>query len=401
MVRHIRILAGLLDRRAGSQLYHKELACRLAARGHRVSVVCFGAVPEVQACADVFEVLRKPYHEIRFCWRFASLLQYRHCGRQLAGLKLPPADVVIGGEHLVLKAHREMFPDTPWVYLPHSLVVRHEIDRANFPPIARYVSQWVYGRLQRWALNSADRTLRFTRRACEVLASSYPPSLRPRFVVNPAGVDLPRPAVRVPADDVRLLIAGRLVPMKGVELALTALGELRHYQWRLDVIGEGELRPSLERQAAALGLGDRIRFHGFQADPARWYGGADLLLFPSQSESLGLVLLEAMSHGTPCLGFLADGKTFWNVNDEIIEHGTTGLLARAAEDFRRQLEGVLRCPQQLALLGQAARCHVAQNFTWESHLDRYESLFEELLAESQRRPRRGGPQPLTAGECGR
>ena len=64
---------------------------------------------------------------------------------------MPPADVVIGGEHLFLKEHCRRFPQTPWVYLPHSLLVDQEIRSYNLPPLMRWISTTLYVRLQRWA----------------------------------------------------------------------------------------------------------------------------------------------------------------------------------------------------------------------------------------------------------
>lgn len=387
MTRHVRILVGWLDRGAGSHVYHRELAVRLASRGYRVSVVCFEAVPEVLECAEVTEVRPSPFEHGRLTWRLASWLQYRHCSRELLARPLPPADVVVGGEHLFLKAHRRKFPGTPWIYLPHSMVVAREIAGYGLPRSMHVVANQVYGRLQRWALRHANLTLRFTRRACQVMAEHYGGSLQPRFVVNPIGIDLPEnSSVKPPGEtELRLLILGRLIPSKGVDTALTALAGQRRRRWRLDVVGDGPLRGELERRAYELGIADRVHFHGFEPDPSSWYARSDLLLFPSRSESLGLVLLEAMGHGVPCLAIRADGAHYWNVNDEVIDDGRIGLLADGEAGFARLLESVLDRPDQLPPLGQAARRHVAENHTWDAHLDRYEEFFEPLLGGHLRR----------------
>jgi glycosyltransferase involved in cell wall biosynthesis len=386
----VRILAGRLDRGAGSHVYHLELARRLASRGHRVSLVCFGSVPEVLDCAEVFELPAVDQAQVPFLWRFAAWSRHRIATRWLLGLDLPPADVVIGGEHLFLKGHRRRFPRMPFIYLPHSMVVSQEIEGYGLPPVMHCVTLHVYRQLQRWALNHSDRTLRFTHRACEVLAEHYGRSARPRFAFNPPGFDLP-PCSREEGagGEVRLLIVGQLVARKRVDTALSALSALRHYSWSLQVVGEGHLRGDLERQAVEMGLGGRVHFRGFHPDPAAFYHQADLLLFPSRSESLGFVLLEAMSHGVPCLAIRADGVNYWNVNEEIIDDGRTGVLADGEVDFGRRLESILRRPGQLARLGQAARRHVAENHAWDRHIDRYEGLFGEMLAEGRSSAREG------------
>jgi glycosyltransferase involved in cell wall biosynthesis len=377
---HVRILAGPVDNTAGSHVYHREMIRRLAARGHRVSVICFQATPEVHACAEVVEIPRTPARQGTLTWRLASWIEYRHFTRELMARTLSCPDVVVTGEHLLTKGHWQKFPQTPLIYFPHAPVTAVEIEHYMKPGIMRWVSKQVYGRLQRWTLNHADRTVRFTRRACQTLLSYYGSSIRPRFCVNPAGVDLPDPSHKVNhIGEVRLLSVGRLVQYKGLDLALTALSGLRQYPWRLDIVGEGKYRPALERRTQSLELAERVHFHGFQPDLLRWYDEADLFLFPSKCEGFGLVLLDAMSHGVPCLGIKADGVTYVNMNEEIIDHGNTGLLAENEADFTRQLERALQQPGGLTELGRAARRRIAEHHTWDKHLDRYEELFDELL----------------------
>lgn len=380
MARHIRILAGKLDRQAGSHVYHQELIRRLAARGYRVSVLCFEAVPEVRGCAEVFEVSPQG-PQWPLLWRLTTLFAFLRCVRGMKRLELDQADVVIAGEHLFLQEHAKRFPQTPWIYLPHSLVVRQEIEGYGLPPVMHWATNQVYTRLQRWALSHANRTLRFTRWSCEVLKDSYGGKIQPRFVINPVGITLPdqvsmSETVRKP---VRLLYLGQLIPRKRVEALPPILAGLRNEAWQLDIVGQGPLRHELEAQIQQLGLSDRVRFHGFHPHPEQWYRRADLLLLPSRSESLGLVVLEAMSYGVPCLTFRADGMTTWHPLHEILDHGRTGLLAADPEDFKRLLLEVLRSPEKLLLYGQAARKYVVERHSWERHLDRYEELFDELL----------------------
>jgi glycosyltransferase involved in cell wall biosynthesis len=377
---HVRVLAGRVDNTCGSHVYHRRLVQKLAARGHRVSLVCFQAVPEVLECAEVFEVPIEPHAGRRALWRFASWLQYRDCTRKLLRLGLPPADVVFCGEHLLMKGHWRLFPRTPWLYFPHAMTVAQQIECDPLPPVMRWVTTRVYTRLQHWGLGHADRTVRFTRVASDELAKRYGDGARLRFFVNPVGADLPEVGEKEGGRaEVRLLYVGQLIARKRLDTILSALSRLRHYAWSFEVVGDGELRERFEEQTRSLGLEGRVRFHGFQPDPAEWYRRADLLLLTSRSESLGLVLIEAMSYGVPCLAIRADGINYWNVNEEIISHGRTGLLGNGEEGFARELEAVLRRPEQLADLGRAARRRIAEHHTWDKHLERYEKLFDELV----------------------
>jgi glycosyltransferase involved in cell wall biosynthesis len=381
---HIRVLAGHVDRGAGSHVYHQQLVRRLAARGHRVSLVCFAGAPEVADCAEVYEVPKPAGSPPPFLWRFSALRDCLHCTRSLARLPLPAADVVIGGEHLFLKAHYRKFPQTPWIYLPHSLVVDQEIGSYHMPPLMQWVSTRLYVHLQRWALNHAQRTLRFTDLACDALRQRYGHSIHPRFVVNPMGVELAEVVERPSGGPVRLLWVGQLIPRKRIDVALAALGRLEQCAWHFDVVGDGLERPALERQAQQLGLGERVRFHGFQPDPGPWYRQADLLLFPSLLENLPVTMLEAMSHGVPCLAMRGDGGRAHNANAEVIEHDADGFLAASDDDFLRQLERLLQQPDRLRSAGMAAQGTIRERHTWDQHLDQYEQLIAELLGARPR-----------------
>ncbi|MDI1295030.1 MAG: glycosyltransferase, partial [bacterium] len=107
---------------------------------------------------------------------------------------------------------------------------------------------------------------------------------------------LPR-AVGQPA---RLLMVGRLAPQKDQALALAALAQLRHLDWRLIIAGHGPLLAALQAQCRALGIDDRIAFIGFVGDPDRMaalMGEADLLLQPSRWEGLAATVIEALACG--------------------------------------------------------------------------------------------------------
>jgi glycosyltransferase involved in cell wall biosynthesis len=375
---HVRVLAGRVDRGAGSHVYHQQLVRRLAARGHRVSLVCFNQDAEVGRDVEVHAIPPAEPTSFPFAWRFSAVRNYRHAHRGLLETNLPEADVVIGGEHLFLKAHAQRFPSTPWIYLPHSMLVDHEIGSYNLPGLLAFVTRSLYVHLQKWALRSAARTMRFTVMACTALTHRYP-TVQPRFFVNPMATEMPPVGSRRrDGGPVRLLWVGRLVPGKRIDVALDALAEISAANWMFDVVGDGEARPQLEEQARRLGLSDRVFFHGFQSDPAEWFSQADLLVFPSRLENFPVTMVEAMSHGVACLAMRGDGVRYHTANAEIVEHGRDGFLANSDEDFGRVLAELLERPQLLRHAGETARDTVARLYTWDHHLGRLEELFDEL-----------------------
>lgn len=102
-------------------------------------------------------------------------------------------------------------------------------------------------------------------------------------------------------ENARFLFVGRLTRLKGLDVVLEALSGLVDRPWHLDVVGDGPQREELEGMARDLGLADRVTFAGFRDDVAVWMARSGCLLFPSHSEGMGLVALEALQMGLPLL----------------------------------------------------------------------------------------------------
>jgi len=120
----------------------------------------------------------------------------------------------------------------------------------------------------------------------------------------------------IAADDSVALYVGRVALEKNLGFLLEATASaLRHSsalcpRLRLVIAGAGPALAGLKRQAAALGIEDRVRFVGY-LDRTRelpdCYAAADLFVFPSKTETQGLVLLEALAMGLPAYGIPAMG----------------------------------------------------------------------------------------------
>jgi glycosyltransferase involved in cell wall biosynthesis len=124
------------------------------------------------------------------------------------------------------------------------------------------------------------------------------------IIANPVDVDaLRRRALsirRTPGSGLRLVAVGRLTRQKGLDRLIELLPSLPP-DLRLDVLGDGAERTMLDTRLGALGLADRVVFHGFTADAAAWIAGADALVLPSRWEGLPNVVLESLALGTPVI----------------------------------------------------------------------------------------------------
>ncbi|HEX6810091.1 MAG TPA: glycosyltransferase family 4 protein [Planctomycetota bacterium] len=188
----------------------------------------------------------------------------------------------------------------------------------------------------------------------------------------------------------RLVFVGRLVDWKALDVALDAIADAgADVPCTLDVAGEGPMRAAWERHAAARGLGDRVRFHGFVPQTAvpAMLARADALLLPSIYECGGAVVLEAMAMGRVVVATAWGGPL-----DYLDEH--TGILVPPAgradlvNGFAAALRRLQREPAARAALGEAARRRCREHFDWAAKVDTGLQLYADAIARAKRGARR-------------
>jgi glycosyltransferase involved in cell wall biosynthesis len=179
-------------------------------------------------------------------------------------------------------------------------------------------------------------------------------------------------------DDVIVMTVGRLSSEKGHRYLMQAMPDVlaANPRIRLVVVGDGLLRQNMTRQAAELGIAERVFFLGFRSDVPALMAQCDLLVNPSVGEALGNVILEAMALGKPVIGTTAGGMR------EVIEHGETGLIvpfadSHALADAIRQLAAD---PQRLRAMGERGRARVLSDFTVERMAEGLAEVFRRSIA---------------------
>lgn len=188
----------------------------------------------------------------------------------------------------------------------------------------------------------------------------------PRAEASHAGT---RAALGLEADRPIVVIAGRVQPLKGHELAVRALAELHALRgWAPLLVVAGEATPGdeafatgLRALAAELGVATDVRFVGaLHRDVlADLLAAADLTIVPSFSETFGLVALESAASGTPVIAFRAGG-----LSESVVE-GVSGLLlgTRDPRYWATEMALLIENDERRAALGITARAH-AERFTW-------------------------------------
>lgn len=151
--------------------------------------------------------------------------------------------------------------------------------------------------------------------------------------ICPNGVIADQPGVlrtRI-SSPIRLGLACRLVPIKGVCIALHTLAALvaRGVDATLDIAGDGPLRRELQNLAQRLGLGAKVRFLGSVGDMGAFFNSIDMLLHAALREPFGMVAAEAQAAGVPVVCTAIDGLP------EVVAHGETGLCVAPTGDLAR------------------------------------------------------------------
>ncbi|MDH3427975.1 MAG: glycosyltransferase family 4 protein [Gemmatimonadota bacterium] len=150
---------------------------------------------------------------------------------------------------------------------------------------------------------------------------------------------------RLPTDrPLRLGACGRLLPFKGVSLALHALRELMEsgVEASLEIAGTGPLAQQLDDVIRRLGIGDRTRLLGEVGDIEAFYDRIDLLLHPALREPCANVIPEAMARGCPVIAGNVDGVP------ELVDDGVTGTILEPSlplSDYARFGAHVGRLPR--------------------------------------------------------
>jgi len=166
------------------------------------------------------------------------------------------------------------------------------------------------------------------------------------------------------SDAPSLVVLGRLVPHKRVELAMETLAALRatHPDLVLHVVGHGYWHDELVAHADRLGVRDAVRFHGFVDEETknRLLGSAWVNLLPSLKEGWGLAIIEAGALGLPSVAFREASGT----NESVLD-GETGYLVDDLGHMIQVTGRLLADPALCKELGEGAR-EFASGFSWEA-----------------------------------
>jgi len=202
-----------------------------------------------------------------------------------------------------------------------------------------------------------------------------------RLAVLENGVDVERFAGGKPPNiagpNVRIGALANLRPVKNLDLLIRAAGRLaiNHPGFVVEIAGEGEQRPELERLIANQNCRERISLLGAVSDVPAFLASLEIAVLCSRSEGMSNAVLEYMAAGRAIVA------TRVGANDRLIQHEVDGLLIPPGDEaaLADALERLLNDPALAARLGAAARRRAVESFSRTAMCRRFEDFYARLI----------------------
>lgn len=376
-MRIVHVTDSFAPRIGGIERQVEALARRQRAQGHDVAVIT--------AVRDNAELDLPVARASGRRWLTAAF-PWRHCRMVEAVLDAAPVDIV--------HAHFTIISPLP-VYVTRAAT------RRGIPVAVTVHSLW-------WKISTATRILnlpfgrgraRSAWSAVSTVAAGHVRRTLPgldEVSVVPNLVDTgwwhpTEPTRATGAEEIRLVLVGRLVKRKHIREFIDVLAQVRpriaaDTRVKVSIVGDGPRREDLRQQITALSLGDWVSLLGHREPVGirALLHDSDLFVATSRQESFGIAALEARAAGLPVVGYRGNGLS------DFIADGSEGFLVDDAADMAETLVTLLGQPDELGQLRKTTA-----TFPPSIGVDEAMSAVEELYRRARAMYRR--PEPAVAG----
>lgn len=206
----------------------------------------------------------------------------------------------------------------------------------------------------------------------------------------PNGVVLPEEGKTTYAKVKRVITAARLSREKGIDILIRAWANVvqQEKNLKLIIVGNGPLEGELKKLCKAVGVAELVEFAGMVQNVKEHLRDADLFVLPSRAEGLSNALLEAMSHGLPCIATNVGGNVelIGADNHKKIMLGEfmtarNGLLVNPDDvgGISEAMVYLIRNGIERKEMGQKGRVYIGKNYSIDLIADKYVALYQRTL----------------------
>lgn len=360
----------------------QEIVERLVKRGHTVDVFTAGykkfqKIEKQKNGLTIYRVKsnRKSEHEVGFFGLVSFLLRGMFKIRKFAF----PENYDVIHYHFSVPTGLLSFFHTKKI---PAVITLHGIDVPGFHkdefPLFQKLTKFFNKRI----IKRADKVIAVSNNLKEKAEETFK---NKKISVIYHGVDLNKFYVKsdkINSDEIRFITVARLVKFKRIDLLIKAfknLTEKSTVKMSLKIIGTGYQENELKELVAQMNLEKLVTFTGSvpNEDLVHLLNDADVFVLPTVHDSFGIVFLEAMACGLPCIGTRSAGVP------EVIAENNTGYLARPND-----LNSLVVCMEKLVNdkktreeFSKAAVNLVRKKFSWEKIVNEYEKIFLEVTGE--------------------
>ncbi len=359
------------DAVGGASIHVRDLARAMRERGHEATVLVGGrghVTEQLEAAGVPFESLRwlrRQVNPLRDALALAEVV------RALRRLKPDLVSTHTAKAGSIGRAASRLL-GIPAIYTPHGWPAGERM-----PRLARAVFGFVEKTIARWCA-AIVCVCEFEKR----LALEKGIAEAGKLVVVHNGVrdvsgDL---RARPEQSPVRICSVARFDDPKDHRTLLKAMALLRGQAWELDLVGDGPREAGMRSLARKLGLGERVKFHGYLADPSGVLAQAQVFVLSSRSEAFPRSILEALRTGLPVVAAEAGGV------GEAVTDGVNGLLVPAGspQALASALGRLMESAHLRQSMGEAARAAYERSFQFEVMAERTLAVYATVQGRTAR-----------------
>jgi glycosyltransferase involved in cell wall biosynthesis len=379
--------------------YVNNVSKKLIETGNKPTVIC----AQLEKTLPIFEtheninIIRHPYYKIN--WLPINILAPIYYGIRLEKFlskNTNDYDVIWSNFFLEAFASCNVFrKKKPIIFIIHAVASKLIKLYNKYPNANDFLKSYVrnlyqqYYLMEKKAVKECNKIVTLSKMRAKEICDFYNIDNN-KLVVIPPGINIKRfsPSKRdinllkelnLPKNCKIILSVCRLSFEKNIETLIKALKQISNENIFLIIVGKGDQKRYLEELVKRLNLTKNVIFTGERTDVERFYSIADLFVLPSIYEGFGLVYLEAMASGIPCIGLKPDYPKIIVGSNEVIDDGITGFLADpySLDSLVEKIDRVLSDDELKRKLGNNGRKVCEKRFKWEK-------TAEKLLIESEK-----------------